>query len=130
MSAQIVGQNMSRELTDIIMSNTSLKIVGKNAVKSLREMGVNIDIPLDKLKKIPKYEFYIHNKDANKTAQCVKAPDFLVKRPGEPSYFYLSKEEQTNLLRYFAKESGYYQKIGKTHSKTKEATVLLSKDAE
>ena len=28
----------------MILSNTTLKIVGKNAIKSLREMGANIDI--------------------------------------------------------------------------------------
>ena len=111
MSSQIVGQNMSRELTEIILSNATLKIVGKNAVKSLREMGANIDIPLEKLKKIPNYEFYIHNKDTNKAAQLIKSPDFLVKRVGEPSYFYLSNNQKKDLLQYFIQDSGYYNKI-------------------
>jgi len=111
MSSQRVGQKMSRDLTDTIMSNSTLKIVGKNAVKSLREMGVNIDVPLEELKKIPKYQFYIHNKDTNKSAVLIKSPDFLVKQKDEPSYFYLSKKEQQKLLRYFVKESGYYVKV-------------------
>ena len=129
MSSQIVGQNMSRELTDIIMSNATLKVVGKNAIKSLREMGANIDIPLEKLKKIPNYEFYIHNKDTNKTARLVRSPDFLVKRSGEPSYFYLSKKEKEELLRYFVEESGYYKKVPK-HAMVPEVPERIEKEPE
>lgn len=113
MSSQIVGQKMSRELTDIIMSNATLKIVGKNAIKSLREMGANIDIPVDELKKIPKYQFYIHNKDTNQVAPLVKSWDFLVREHDEPSYFYQSKEEFQRLLEYFVYESGYYVQMEK-----------------
>lgn len=106
MSSQIVGQKMSAELTDLIMSNATLKVVGKNAIKSLKAMGANIDIPLDMLKKIPKYEFYIHNKDTEKKAVLIHAPDFLVRQRDEPSWFYLSKKETQELLWYFVKESG------------------------
>jgi len=110
LSQQIVGQKMSRELTDIIMSNATIKVVGKNAVKSLREMGANINIPLEELKKIPKYEFYIHNKDNEKPAILIKSPDFLVKESDEPSFFYLSKKRRKSLLKYFVYKSGYYIK--------------------
>lgn len=113
MSSQIVGQKMNTELTDIIMSNATLKIVGKNAVKSLKAMGANMDIPLQQLKKIPKYQFYIHNKDTNRPAQLIKSPDFLVKQKDEPSYFYLSKKDQIALLEYFVHESGYYVHVPK-----------------
>ena len=111
MSSQIVGQKMSTELTDLIMSNATLKIVGKNAVKSLQQMGANIDMPLGILKKIPKYEFYIHNKDTDTPAVLIHAPDFLVKQRDEPSWFYLSEKEKKELLWYFVKESGYYVKV-------------------
>lgn len=123
MSSQIVGQKMNREMTDMILSNTTLKIVGKNAIKSLREMGANIDIHVDDLKKIPKYQFYVHNKDTNKAAELIKPPDFLVRQADEPSYFYLSKKKVKELLWYFVKDSGYYVPV-------KEGTARQSKQGD
>lgn len=108
---QVVGQEMPASLMDIILSNASLKIVGKNAKKSLEAMGANIDIPLEQLKKIPKYEFYVHNKDKEYPALLMKSPSFLVKQQDEYNQFYMSDEEKKELLRYMVYESGYYKKI-------------------
>lgn len=93
------------------MSNATLKIVGKNAIKSLKTMGANIDIPIEQLKKIPQYEFYIHNKDTKYPAQLFSSYDFLVKESDEPSWFYSSKKEFMELLRYFVKESNFYNRF-------------------
>lgn len=108
---QVVGQEMSTSLMDIILSNANLKVVGKNARKSLEAMGANIDIPLEKLKRIPKYEFYVHNKDKDYPALLMKSPDFLVNKPHQYNQFYMSEAEKKKLLEYFVYESGYYKKI-------------------
>lgn len=111
LSHQIVGQKMNAELTDMIISNSTLKIVGKNAKKSLETMGANIDIPIEQLKKIPKYEFYVHNKDSEKPAVLMKSPDFLVTSANKKNRFYMSPQDKTDLLWYFVNESEYYREI-------------------
>lgn len=62
-STQIVGQNMSTEQTELLMANSTLKVVAKNSDKSLRAMSKNIGIDMDTLNEIPNYAFYLHNKD-------------------------------------------------------------------
>ena len=69
LSTQRVGQGMSRELTADIMANCTIKTVRKNAIETLQKMQLNIDIPLDKLKKISKYERYVHNSDTDVPAR-------------------------------------------------------------
>lgn len=126
---QVVGQGMSTSLMNIILSNSNLKIVGKNAKKSLETMGANIDIPITQLKKIPKYEFYVHNKDKNYPAILMKSPDFLVRKPDQYNQFYMSDDEKKNLMNYFIFESGYYKKIvqrpmGKDRSQSQHNPLL------
>ena len=108
---QVVGQEMSSSLTDIILSNANLKIAGRNAAKSLEKMGTNMNVPIADLKKIPKYEFFIHNKDSLKPAILMKVPDFLVQRRNRPNRFYMSEDEKQELLWYFVRKSGIYRKI-------------------
>jgi len=110
---QVIGQKMNTEMRNIILGNTTIKIVDKNGHATLDAMSKEIDIGLDKLKKIPKYSFYIHNKDSQRPAYQINSPDFLV---GENSRFYMSDKEKRKLLKYFMEESGYYVRINSSNN--------------
>lgn len=93
LSHQVVGMKMSSDLTNILMSNCTIKIVGKNAKKSLEVMAANIDLPVTRLMKIPKYQFYVHNKDSEYPAVLMKVPDFLVHSPHKHNPFYMTEKQ-------------------------------------
>lgn len=105
-ASQVVGQNMSTQLKDLIMSNTSVKVVGSNGVSSLKALSAEIGVELDELKKLKKYHFYI--KSGDKKPFVVKTPSFLV---NQRSKFYLKPKERQILKDHLMNRTGYYKPL-------------------
>lgn len=107
---QTYGQKMSKELRQIITSNTGVKIAGENDADSLEAMSKQMAYlrPKD-FEKLPKYSFFTYNK-FNKASGVlpIRVPDYLVKK--RPP-FYMNKTELKNLFLYLVHESGYYKKV-------------------
>jgi len=108
-ASQIVGQRMSSEMKDLVISNTSVKIVGSNGATSLKVLSPEIDISLDELKQLKEYHFYI--KSGSKPAFMVRTPSFLV---SQRSKFYLNAKDKQILKDYQLNRTGYYKPLADT----------------
>jgi Helicase HerA, central domain len=112
MAQQYAGQGMDSDFLDSILTNTTLKIIGSNDPSTFRQLSRSTGISENELKDLPKYSFYVFNRDAKaKAAQKyfqTQVPDVLV--DVENTAFYLDKTEYKALLEHLVFRSGQYRK--------------------
>lgn len=108
LSQQVIGQDMTSAIEQIVMGNTSIKITGNNERKSLEQFSLNTGADLDALLLLENYTFYVHNRKEmqNRKPFLMKTPAFLADLK---SKYYLEKGEKLNLLQWLAASSGYYR---------------------
>lgn len=58
LASQVVGQNMTSKLTNIVLSCTAVKFIGYNGEKTLRIMSTETNTPLSELQKLTVGNFY------------------------------------------------------------------------
>lgn len=80
LASQVVGQNMSSQLTNIVLSNTAVKLIGYNGDKSLKIMSNETGAPLEELKKLTVGRFFCKLKQPKKHTEAFsfKAPTHLI----------------------------------------------------
>jgi energy-coupling factor transporter ATP-binding protein EcfA2 len=115
LSQQVIGQDMTGAIEQIVMGNTSVKITGNNERKSLEQFSLNTGADLDALLMLENYTFYVHNRKEmqNRKPFLMKTPSFLADLK---SNHYLTKTEMHDLLKWLAETSGYYRKHQATPS--------------
>lgn len=113
LSQQVIGQDMTGAIEQIVMGNTSIKATGSNERKSLEQFSLNTGADLDALLVLENFSFYVHNRKEmqNRKPFLMKAPSFLV---DAESKHYLTKGEKYDLLKWLAETSGYYRKYQAT----------------
>lgn len=77
---QVIGQNMSSQLTNILLSNTAVKITGYNGDKSLAIMAKETGAEMPELKKLTTGKFWAKVNVAGRITQpfLFKAPTYLL----------------------------------------------------
>jgi len=113
MAQQYAGQGMDKDFFDSILTNTTLKIIGNNDPNTFSELARSTGISEKQLKELPRYNFFVHNRDANTTKAeqkylKIKTSKALVDTRN--TAFYLSDEEYKALLQYLVFTSGQYIK--------------------
>jgi energy-coupling factor transporter ATP-binding protein EcfA2 len=83
----------STEMLSNILNNTEVKLVGRNGIKTLRELSREIGVSIDDLQKMKRYHFYV--KTGDRTAHQFKTTAFLKSKA-----YQLSKEEIEQLDDY------------------------------
>lgn len=111
---QVLGQNMNKKMTDMILSNTALKFSGENDPNSFKGIGESMSLKIKDLDKLKKYHFYCYNKINKKQGTVMmKVPPNLTKvKPP----FYVSKEKLKEFFLYLAHDSGYYIKTAEVEN--------------
>jgi len=95
---------------DSIMSNTDVKILGRNTPKHFREMAEEFGIDKKVLKKLKKFNFYVKSGDRN--AIKFKTSPALTRL--DDTNFFLNKTEIEELDNYLLYKSGIYRKLPNT----------------
>lgn len=109
LSQQVIGQDMTGAIEQIVMGNTSVKVTGNNERKSLEQFSLNTGADLEALLMLENYSFYVHNRKEmqNRKPYLMKSPSFLVDLQ---SKYYLTQAEKQGLLKWLAESSGYYRR--------------------
>jgi hypothetical protein len=110
LAQQVIGQDMTGAIEQIVMGNTAVKITGSNEHKSLEQFAQNTGADLQALLKLENFSFYLHNRKdmQNRKPFLMKSPPFLANTNNE---FYLNNSERLDLLKWLAEASGYYQRL-------------------
>ena len=113
LAQQIIVQDMTSAMEQIVMGNSALKIAGNNERKTLEQFAQNTGADLESLIALENFTFYVHNKkeNLNRKPFLMKSPSFLVNTNSE---YYLKKSEKHALLKWLAEESGYYRRSADT----------------
>ena len=106
---QVLGQDMTKGLRNMILGNTALKFCGDNEIESLEIMGKSMKgLKLKDFDRLKKYHFYSYNKlNKKQGAKMIKVPPNLTKV--KPPY-YMTKEALKKYFLWLANDSGYYVK--------------------
>lgn len=77
---QVIGQNMSTQLTNMLLSNTAVKITGYNGEKSLAIIAKKMGAELSELKSLTTGRFCGKENVAGRVTQAFafKAPGYLI----------------------------------------------------
>ena len=115
LAQQVIGQDMTSLMEQIVMGNTALKIAGNNERKSLEQFALNTGADIESLIALENFSFYVHNKkeNLNRKPFLMKSPSFLANPNND---HYVTKSEKQALLKWLAEESGYYRKSAATPS--------------
>lgn len=76
LSQQMLGQNMSQQLREAVLSNTAVKMTGRNATKSLAALAKETGAELDDLQALNVGQFHV--KVGNRPSIKVTLPDHLL----------------------------------------------------
>lgn len=104
LSNQIIS-DFSPPMKKAVLSNTAVKIAGKNNKDTRQAIAGEIGIKATDISELPKYHFFIKT-DEMKEAQILKPKGFLLDTKGK---FYLSKEQEKKQKAYLLEH--YYTKI-------------------
>jgi hypothetical protein len=105
---QVLGQNMSSKLLNLIMSNTAIKMCGDVDPKSAKGMGESMSLKLKDFETLRKFHFFSYNRENKKAGTIkMKVPDNLVAI--KPPY-YATKKALKDYFLWLAHDSGYYVK--------------------
>lgn len=88
-----------------ILSNTAVKIAGKNDVDTFKRIAPNMELKISDLQTLPKYHFYI--KSGDKAPALYASNDLLIKNEKHQ----LTKSELAALDQYIIHQSGVYTGI-------------------
>jgi hypothetical protein len=106
LAQQLPGQNMTKELKDLIFSNTGIKIAGQNAASAFRDLSKEFSLSVETLQQLQPHCFYV--KSGTEPAKEVRVPPFLV----DPHPYHLNSKQVNDLDEYLFHESGVYQELG------------------
>lgn len=76
LAQQFLGQGMSTQLKNAILSNTYLKFIGMNALNTLKALSSETGIELEELQKLKQGEFFV--KKGTEKQFKIKVPSYLV----------------------------------------------------
>jgi len=103
LSNQIIS-DFSPNMKKAILSNTAIKIAGKNNKDTRTAIASEIGIKATDISELPKYHFFIKSDDMQQ-AKILQPPTYLLDTKGR---FYLTKEQQEKQKAYLLKM--YYKK--------------------
>lgn len=99
---QFIGQEMSREFTQKLLSNTNVKLVGKNDANTLSTMAKSLNMKVETLQEMKKFSFALQC--GERDVFTIKIPDYLVRRSKR---FYLSESHSKKMRDWQLKK--YYK---------------------
>jgi len=102
-------QQIDEKWRNDLMTNTDVKVVGRNSNAHFGVLAPNMGVKKEKLLALKKYRFYA--KAGDKEPIFFKSPSFMLGRKN--LQFYLSPDEEIGLDNYFLHKSGYYRRIEK-----------------
>ncbi|MEL7340984.1 MAG: hypothetical protein AAGM67_10890, partial [Bacteroidota bacterium] len=105
---QVIGQKTPKETKDLIMGNTTMKIVGDLEPGSMAEICRQIpELTPKKFAALKRYTFFVHN--AQRKEQGVltlRTPSFLIDQSN--TQFYMTDRQLAEVLSYLIHESKLY----------------------
>ena len=105
LSHQYLDQ-LDTEMASAILSNTDVKIIGRNSKASMKKLAGEMEVKVDELMAIKRYHFFI--KSGDRDAFLLKASNTLVNGKNNP-YYVDSKRSAATLDKQVDK---YYKPIG------------------
>lgn len=105
---QVIGQEMDKEMKDLIMGNTTIKIAGDLEPNGVAEMCKQMPgLSSKAFTKLSRFNFFLYNSQKKEQGVLtLRTPSFLVDQKNPQ--FYMSDEQLASLMKYFVEESGYY----------------------
>ena len=105
---QVIGQKTPKETKDLIMGNTTMKIVGDLEPGSITEICRQIpELTPKRFSSLKRYTFFVHN--AQRKEQGVltlRTPSFLIDTNN--TQFYMTDKQLAEVLSYLIHDSGLY----------------------
>lgn len=98
LSHQNLGQ-LPRGLEDSVVSNTDLKIIGRNGLKTLKTTSSDSGIPIKTLQSLKNYQFAVKSSDA------VHIPFTVPRGFVQSTKYSLSEQKTKELMHRFVNES-------------------------
>lgn len=117
LAQQIIGYGMENETKKAVLSNTAVKITGRNARHTLEAIAKETDAPIEELERLHVGEFHI--KSGARKSVKVRMPTHRLKTKGamNPSEWDAVRQDQI---------SRYYKPLSKqTSNQTKEAPLSV-----
>ena len=114
LAQQFVGQGMSNQLKNAILSNTYLKFIGMNSLNTLKILSQETGINLEDLQKLKQGEFFV--KKGTEKHFKIKVPSYLL---GYSNYYPIMSKAVFILMEKIMCKSPYYREIEKL-TKTQE----------
>lgn len=59
LACQMLGQNTTTEIKNALLTNTAIKVIGKNSVTTLRQFAAETRIPIESMQDLKRGEFFI-----------------------------------------------------------------------
>ena len=114
---QSLTQDMETQLRNLLLGNTSVKIVGENGHATLNQMAKEISVTVEEFENMKKYCFFVKSGDQN--AYIVAPSNHLV--TWSKRYFQ-NDEERTSLKSYLLSSGIYKKRIVETNNSVDEAS--------
>jgi hypothetical protein len=99
LASQILGQNMDTQLKNILLSNTNIKMTGKNALATLKAISGETGAPLEDLQTLNTGDFHI--KAGTRPSVRVKMPGHLLGSKHATNAATWREMVQSQLARYY-----------------------------